>query len=265
MENSKETLDKTFGGSVNSFAFPFNDFGQNTVNFPGARDIVLKVVPTVYEFAFYQHWPANGDSFNYPDPSASMIKRIEPHSNWSADDLIATLDAGHAKPLPYSSTHFGKEWVSIWGTVELGDALHLKAQDSGSGASAFLDGSAWWKDYSISTKANWVSGQALGLIARNYNDTDYLVCSFAVDGVTIEKHQGPDVAIIATHPLALTPGTHNLSMTVKDSTATCSVEGTEVVRGSFSGLPRGGVGVEVWSDSHGVAESSYDSIDVQQL
>ena len=265
LTNAKKTLEKDFGQPVFTYAYPFNDFGQDTVNFPGATSVVAQVVPTIYTFSFYQHWPGNGDSFNYPDPNAYMIKRIEPHINWSGSDLIAALDEGRAKPLPYTATHFGNEWVGIWGTTSSGNTLSLTADADTSGATAFLDGSSWWRDYSFTTSVNLIAGESVALLARNQNDADYLACSYSTQSLTIERHTGTNQVDIAHARFSIAPGQVTLGMSAKGNEVQCFANGAQVGSATFSGVPSGGIGVQVWDHNHGVARSEFTAMNVQSL
>ena len=94
--NSKNDLENTFGIKVISFAFPFGDFGQNSINFGSGADY-FEAAKAVYSMAFYQVWPGKGFSFNYPAKDSFLIKRIDVKSNWSADNLLKILDIAKEK------------------------------------------------------------------------------------------------------------------------------------------------------------------------
>ena len=108
---SRKVLEDVTGSTVNSYAYPYNDFGHTTVNFKGSEPLIMKTVPKLYTYAFFQSSPSDGDRFNYSSPSAWMIRRIEPPARWSGQELIAELNRGRAKDLPYESKTFGLEWL----------------------------------------------------------------------------------------------------------------------------------------------------------
>jgi peptidoglycan/xylan/chitin deacetylase (PgdA/CDA1 family) len=119
---SKRELEDTLGRAVISFAYPFGDFGQNPINFPESEVFIADAVHSVYDFAFYQGWPELGDTFNYPDPDAFMIKRINVQPHWSGEHLVKRLDRGRAKKLPYEDD-FAQDngWIKIWGRSDMTD------------------------------------------------------------------------------------------------------------------------------------------------
>lgn len=263
--DAKNILEKSFGLPIDSFAYPFSDFGIESVNFRGSERIILDVVPTIYSFAFYQTWPANGDSFNYPDPQEFKIKRIVPHADWSGDDLLDVLNSARAKELPYESNSFGKEWVSIWGAVERqADALSIAASPQTSGSTAFLNGSGWWTNYSFEASVDWIAGESVSVLARNEDDLNYLSCAFT-DGAVRLIRKSPDGEFPIARSSADTSGARNgmrLGITVHGSSASCLLNGAVVVSGSFAGLRKGGIGVEVWDSTHGTAHSKVNSVSV---
>lgn len=271
LERSKAKLEKAFGNNVIAFAYPLNDFGQETVNFTGAQEILDRVIPSTYEYAFYQTWAGNGDTFNYPvtnnglGTSAYMIKRFEPSASLSGADLIRYLNGVRAKALPYESSSFGAEWRGIWGEREYTtEGLALSAANNTSGASAFLDGASWWTDYHFSATVDWQKGSSVSLVAR-YTTSDYIACAFLESRVTIERHIGATHLKVATQKRVFAGDARNahLGIRVVDEQATCYEDTVPVVSASIDTIaPRGGVGVEVWDPHIGVARSVVKSVSV---
>ena len=272
LQTSKQTLEQDFNISVNAFAYPFNDFGQDSVNFPDSERILDQVVPSIYQFTFYQTWVDNGDTFNYPlinngpGRSAYMEKRIEPLASWSGDDVVAALNAGSAKPLPYASTTFGQEWVGTWGLVNAsGNALTLSAKPSTSGASVFLNGSGWWTDYMESATVDMQKG-AISLVARNQDDAHYVSCTFDQGGVVIEQHDNAEHTTLGSGDASVGPGTVTIGMAVYGNRATCYAAGAPIVSASIgAGLRQGGVGFEIWNAQLGTARSVVEQFSVRAL
>jgi peptidoglycan/xylan/chitin deacetylase (PgdA/CDA1 family) len=269
--SSKEALESTFGITVNSFAYPFNDFGQNTVNFPGSEAILDGIVPSVYQFAFYQTWPTNGDTFNYPGinnglgSSGYMIKRIEPKATWSGTDLLSILNTGYAKPLPYESSSFGTEWVDTWGAATGGTSLSLAASPTTSGASAFLNGSGWWTNYLIRATATLHTG-TVSLLARNQSDSRYVACTFDQNGASIQVHSGSTPILLASSHAAPGTGAVTLGMAVFGTMVVCYENGNAVVSAEAPNAPsQGGIGFEVWDRALGSASASVQHVSVKTL
>lgn len=262
---SKHSLEKHFGIAITSFAFPFNDFGQMSVNFPGAQDVVRDVVKDAYTFSYYQTWPGNGDSYNYPDPSTFMIRRIEPRSDWSAEHLMQVLADGRAKELPYAVTDFGSDLVASWGLVHTGDTLELEALPDTSGASAFLNGSGWWRDYEARAQVQWQDGDAIAILARSEDGIRYVGCVYSKDGVTIEERSGASQKSIARHLVPLPKGNLSIGIGVRANEVYCLL-GEDIVASAQTHAPaRGGIGAHVWSEIPGLARGSFTSVDVRAL
>ena len=265
---AKDTLERDFGRPVTGYAYPFNDFGQESVNFPGATALIDEVVRGLYDYAFYQTWAGNGDSFNYPDPDTHLVKRIEPPASWSGSDLLAALDGGRAKPLPYySASPFGADWQTNWGSVAAGTSLRLAAASSTSGAAAFLDGTEGWGDYTVSASVDIARG-TVSLIGRHtVRDAPYPVCAFSGDTIYLEEHVGrAQTTLVKSHyaPPPL-PARYQVTMSVKGREVSCSAYGV-TVRATVSSMPlRGGVGVSIWHPQTGQAGASLTSLSVNAL
>ncbi len=272
MRASKETLESDFGGTVIAFAYPFNDYGQGTVNFPGSVATLDRIIPSIYAYTFYQTWSQNGDTFNYPlanngpGTSAYMKKRIEPQASWSGQDLLSILDAASAKPLPYASASFGPEWVGTWGlAANTPEGLALAAKTQTSGAAAFLNGSGWWTNYYVDAIVNWQSGSNVSLLARNMNDVAYVACAFSATSVSIEQHfEGGQREIAAAHASLAVPSLRvDLGMAVSGSNVTCYENGKAVVGGSAPDMgTQGGIGIEIWDKTDGVARATVKKVSV---
>jgi peptidoglycan/xylan/chitin deacetylase (PgdA/CDA1 family) len=261
LADSKNTLESDFGISVTGFAYPFNDFGEDTVNFPDSESILGGVVPRIYDFAFYQTWPGNGDTFNYPDPDAYLIKRIEPLSSWSGDKLLSVLGGGAAKSLPYASAGFGDDWETNWGTMTPGATLALAADKDSTGAAAFLDGTQSWTDYRVSAQVTGNNG-TVSLAARYAGSAaPYLVCAFSNDTIYLERHSGEAQSTIAKARYAPPAnGDLSVSMSVDGKAASCGAYGV-TVSGSAGGIRAGGIGVLTWDPEPGTARTTVTSMD----
>ncbi len=274
LQTAKDTIEQKLNVPVIAFAYPFNDFGQDSVNFPGSQRILDSVVPSIYRYAFYQTWPGNGDAFNYPgvnDGPGSrpyMIKRIEPGNSWTGADLLAVLNNGAAKSLPYNSSALGNEWGGTWGDVQhMNGSLHLSASAETTGSSAFLDGSGWWKDYRFDALVSWKTGESVSLLARA-NAGSYLACAFSDNRVSLERHFGAQQVTIATVARTFSGSytASRFSMSVAGMQASCAENGTPVVSGTIgSVLPSGGVGVEIWAARNGEAAASFSNVSVQGI
>ncbi len=270
LTEAKTTLEDDFNIPIIAYAFPFNDFGQDTVNFPGAEDVVSAVVPGIYSLAFYQTSLTNGETYNYPDPSAYMIKRIEPDPTWGGAQLLSILDEGRVKDLPFNDANFSGEWNGDWGTIVSRGSLVLTASTNTSGAAAFLLGSRPWTDYIYTAVASWNAGSEFSLIARRHDSGNYFACTFSAARVVLEEHLQGNVRTVAFTPNVPLPApdvSTPISISVQGNTAGCMVNGVEVVHGvaMSPALRSGGIGVQVWNGELGVAGATIHKVTVAPL
>ena len=268
LQNSKALLEQAFESPVIAYAYPFNDFGQDTVNFPGSAGIIDGIVPQIYTYAFYQSWPGNGDTFNYPlanngpGTRAYMEKRIEPLPSWSGSELVAALAAGSAKSLPYKPSDFGDEWVRAWGQALHGASLSLSASPKTSGANAFLNGSNWWSDYYVAAEMTVQSGTETSLFVRNVDDSHYFGCAFSKTQVMAQEQRGGDNIELARASARLGEGPAEVGAAVAGQRITCYLRGQSVVSAVAGMPPTGGIGVGVWRREPGTAHGTLTSITV---
>ena len=274
LTTSKQILENDFNSSVIAYAYPFNDFGEDTVNFPGSEAIVDSVVPSIYSYAFYQTWDQNGDTFNYPetgngpDSETYMVKRIEPDASWSGQDLITALDEGRAKDIPYTSSSFADDWVTTWGSVARGQALTLTAASTTSGASTFLNGSNGWTNYLFTVQFTRTPGTSLSLLARNTNDRDYVRCAFSDGSVDIETNLNDEERVVAHasgYDFEELQG--SVGVGIYGSQVVCYVGATPIVSAYVAGgvLSKGGIGISIWNKNIAAARATVSHVSVSSF
>lgn len=267
---AKSLLEKDFGKPVIAFAYPFNDYGQDSVNFPGSVDILAGIVPNIYEFAFYQVEPKREDPFNYPDQTDYKIKRIEPLASWTGQDLVKLLDSSETKYLPYEKSDFASDWNSNWGKVDpTANGLRLEATENTTGAAALLNGSEEWRNYSIDATVDWKNGSNISLISRYQSDSKtFLSCAFSKDHIVLEGHiNGVQTTISSeTYQFLEKDGAGLLSMSVKGRTASCSASGTilrAVTPEAFD--HSGAAGIQIWDPAFNMAQADLTNVSIKPL
>jgi peptidoglycan/xylan/chitin deacetylase (PgdA/CDA1 family) len=267
LATSKKLIEEDFNVPVTGFAYPFNDFGQESINFPESVAQLRELVPAHYPYVYYQTWAGNGDSFNHPDPDQRFIKRIEPSEIWSSEKLLAVLEGGRTKPLPYVAASFGDDWTSNWGKIGGGDALSLAAASSTTGASAFLDGTMSWSDYTLRALARIENGTVSLIARRTESDEPYAVCAFSGDSIYLERHIGQVQETLARQRYAPPPepAMRQVSMSVTGDTARCSAYGVTVASQVPSVPSEGGVGVSMWDPSAGDAQAELVQLAAEPL
>lgn len=268
---SKETLQNKFGIRVTAFAFPFNDYGQESLNFGSdALSDISNAVKKNYSYAFYQTDPDRNDPFNYPSANAFMIKRIEPVASWSGADLTAMLQGSGPRVLPYQSGVFGYDWSSNWGTVTRNkNTLLLRANKDTTGAAALLNGSRTWQDYDITVAANWSAGSHLSLIARYRSDSEtFLSCAFSTSTISLVAHSdGKQETIEATpYPYPTTTIAFQGTMSVDGNHASCSAYGKKVESAlKLTYVHTGSTGIQIWNQVPNVASLDVKSVTAHGL
>ena len=270
---SKTVLENTFGRPIIAYAYPFNDFGEDTVNFPDAQKILDAMMPSIYTYAFYQTWTGNGDTFNYPQTNNGpgsvpyMIKRIEPDATWSGTYTVHVLEEGSAKGLPYGASSFTSEWAGSWGTVTAGTKLMLSATPKTSGAAAYLNGSGVWRNYIFSATVHWERGSSISLLARYTDNQNYRACTFSRTIVSIEDHTGAVQTVRAQQRIALNDSREELHIAIKvqGQRLTCYINGEAHLSALVQSAPMGGIGVEIWDENLGYAQSEVMNVSVEEI
>jgi hypothetical protein len=252
LETSKTELETALGKPVISFAYPFGDFGQSTVNFPGVEPIVTQAARTVYDLTFYQGWPGRGVSFQYPEANAFMVRRINVEPSWSGDDLVKVLERGRAKRLPYADDfREDRGWVKTWGSRAMTDnTLVLSSHATTTGASVFLDGTAHWRHYRFEASIDWLQGQSLSLLTRFHDRENFAACTFSDSGIRIEEWVHGEQHLVATTTLEgpIAKGTFRPAVSVVGQTITCGIDDAVILsaEGLNPLLQKGGIGFTAW-------------------
>ncbi len=250
--DAKKEMDDTFTINSLSYALPFGDFGQTSVNFPESRPIILDTVHSLYEMTMYQMWPSGGSTFNYPDPKTYMIKRIDVRPQWTGADLLNFLESQRARALPYSLTHFDTTtgWTENWGKLSFQDGtMMLGGSDTTGGGVAFLSGSFGWYDYMATATVNMHQGSEVAILGRFQDNDDFVGCNFGRALLHIDQKILGSSRVIKGLPYSGLPdGDFNIGIRVQNRNVQCFLNGKEIATTDFLDptLSRGGVGIKVW-------------------
>ena len=262
--DSKKDIENSLGPAI-GFAFPFNDYGQETVNYGDAKNIISELVPAAYQMAFYQTTAADGDTFNYPASEQYMLKRIEPALDWSGEKLIQVLEESRAKNLSYEQTgKFGDEWIRTWGTIVKDSKLSLSASKDSTGAAAFLNGSGWWDDYTFTTKITLRSGSDVSVMARYQDSKNFFMCTLSGARVVAEERINGASRMVSEGKLASPPkGEMELGVSVRGTSGDCLVNGQQISGGVITNQKiknSGGIGMQVWDIRTAYADMSVSRV-----
>lgn len=248
--DSKRVLQDAFVQEIEAFSYPFGDYGQQSKNHSEAVSTISRLTSHHYRFAFRQVWPKDGEySFNDAGADPHRLKRIETPTDWSGAQLVAFLEAAREKALPFQDDFKeGAGWQETWGIARPADGgLALASTATSTGAAAFLEGTAAWKDYGYSVRFDLLKGSHVSLMARYEDARTYLTCTFGEGHVQIERvvdGNAEKLAKVETGTALPAVGA-SVGMRVRGASVECLVDTNPVV--SATGTEgTGGVGVRIW-------------------
>jgi hypothetical protein len=267
----KVFIKEEFGNEVSSFAYPFGDYGQGEINNPEAENTISDYVSTIYSMAFYQVWEGHDYTFNYSDNDHFFEKRINVKPNWTDEDLLAVLEKGQHKELPYAD-NFQNDmgWLKNWGKFEIKDNNLILSTSSSTGALIFLDGTYLWENYISSATVNIQKGQTISLLALYHDADNYLSCNFNEEGITInERIDGED-----NNVLTLNEDINNLKnqdiqigISVSNNRVRCLMNNSEIIGASYLDFKskQGGIGFKIWDSQPENGELVIKDLNIEKL
>lgn len=251
---AKTDMQQQLGSSGIAFAFPFNEFGGASLNYPGAEVALMANVKSVYPIAFYQIWPNKGNSQNYPQDPSYLMKRILIDSNIDNTKLLHTLEISSAKSLPYGSTmtRSDGEWLSTWGQTDWSSqGLTISASRDGDGAAIFLDGGGAWQNYLASAHLKLLQGQWARILGRFHDDKNYTSCTYSGNSVLMEETVNGETHILQEVDMPVPVGDFRAELGVNANNMECKLNGETVTYsdGLSSDLSFGGIGFSSYEPS----------------
>ncbi|HET8575067.1 MAG TPA: polysaccharide deacetylase family protein [Candidatus Paceibacterota bacterium] len=265
LESAKNSLEKAFGIQIIGFAFPFNDFGQATKNFPGSGNIILPVASSIYPLLFYQAWTETGYSQNYSYEQSPLVKRIEVPPNTSGTELLEKIEQGETKNLPFSdSFNQNRGWLEMWGSATIKNKQLVISSSDTDSASVFLDGTGYWTNYDFSASTNWIAGKDLEMEAHLKNNQNFLSCLFQAGGGVYAKETKNNTSEILKDvfpPEGVPHGNHTFGIAVDGNKVSCFIDGDAIVSGESDGtLAEGGIGIKTWDPETGGAHVNIEQV-----
>jgi hypothetical protein len=254
LKGVKQDLEKELNIKASSFAYPFGDFGDESINYPESKSVILDSVRTLYKNSFYQVSFKKDFSYNFTGIDNFLYRRISVKPNWSSENLLQILSAGKEKSFPFYddfTTYTG--WTKTIGRAEIvPEGLTLKSGDGTTG-SIFLDGTRNWKDYAFSSNVDLTSGSNVSLLARYRDDSNYLSCNFSANYVRVEEKIGDKTRLLAEVKRVMNVPFENLRLGVKTmgNSVGCLVGDKVVIESGDVNqeLNSGGIGLRVWGAS----------------
>jgi peptidoglycan/xylan/chitin deacetylase (PgdA/CDA1 family) len=274
LRKAKSDLESHLEGTeVDAFAFPFGDFGQESVNMDKktVEGIIGECVSAFYPIAFEvgdKGWDFN----NYEDSDFHFLQRLMVTSDMSADELLRVLDGTQPRALPFMRSQFSAGDLCglccDWGEMSAANgALALQATPDGTGALALLYGGHYWRDYAVEAEISLDAGDNAYLIGRYKNNSNYVVCKVDGKSVALMEKVGDEDRILGSADYAKQPGHYTVRLSFAGDTVSCEVDGAvafgpAAIDPSLSG---GGVGFEVWDPRVGLASGAVWKLSVTQV
>ena len=290
LTNSKNDLEEIFETMVISFAYPFGDFGQNSLNFPEAKYVILDTIKSIYPMSFYQAWNSNNPKTNFPqlDVEHLFIKRINVEPQWDAEnlltilesstegqenpyDLLTVLENSKEKIMPYMDNFIkNKGWKKTWGVVDFRDeSMIIGAHSSTTGSMVFLDGTYLWQNYIFKADVHFKKGQTYSIVAGYKDDSNYVFCSFTSSSVRLEQMiEGErDVLNEFKGKFDLSEKEKRIGIGFSGKDASCYLDDKRVVDTSDvdEKLNKGGIGFKTWDPQVNNSEMIIREVSVEEI
>lgn len=269
LTRAREELERTYGVTIDTYAFPLgNEVGVDGVsNFPGGTEITAEEASKLYSVGFLQ---ANGQqfTFNYPEFRTFEAMRIHVDHDWDGDRLLSIMENGLPKDLPFEDDfETPKGWLLSWGTMEAGrNNLLLSASDDRTSASAILDGSRLWTDYSFDASMNWTGGSVF-LLADAQDSKTYDACAFSEGEVSIQRTEdGVTTTLAKRQDARITRGTGvTAGIRVHGAVIECTWGFENVLETYDRSAEKGGIGIQTWDETPGAATLQVSSVLVRPI
>ena len=252
---ARHELELEYGVPINTFAFPLgNETGiEGAANFPEGAPITERTAGNFYDVGFLQT-NNQGYTFNFPQ-NGFIARRIHVDHDWDGERLLREMESGLAKNLPYNDDFSeNKGWIPAWGALDLGrNNLTLQANNDASSASTFLDGSAFWNNYSFDASLNWSNGSVF-LLADVKDSKTYDSCAFSDGKIRLQSTRNGETQVLAeVEDDSITYSADaRMSIRVHDAVIECLWNYKSLVE-AYDRTRTGGIGLQVWNPELGTA------------
>jgi hypothetical protein len=253
MAIAKTDMEKTFNTKAVSFAFPFGDYGDGSKDYPEAEKVVLDVASSLYPIGFYQTSAGNHDICNYPGEYQFLTRRVSVRPYWTGDNLLAILQAGEDKNLPFTDNFSNYEgWIRRFGETEIkNNSLALKSFN-GEGSSIFLAGSKLWDSYVENVDVSLNKGNAVFLV-KYKDDSNYASVVVTDSSARIEQKLHGKTQVLDETKYERRPSVFNsvfdMKLMVSRGRIAAFIDGVKLIESANTNtlLDKGSIGFEFWS------------------
>ena len=266
--SAKKEIEEKLNVDIYGFAYPFGDFGQDSLNHPNATQMIEDEVKKIYEFTFYQVGAGRGDIFNYPNKNEYKIKRIEIRYDWTPENLIAILESGRNKELPfYDNFSEYKGWIKVYGESTLTEESLVVSADRGkNSATVFLDGAKEWSNYLYHINAEQIKGDYLSLLAYYQDEENYIECNYQKNKtrINIMKNGKKTEIMSSENKRAFVDKKRDVAIKIVDGSIECYIGEVLVLRSESRSVrkSKGGIGIKIWDKKQDNAEIRVHEVNV---
>ena len=267
-QESKSDLEKNLDINIISFAYPFGDYGQNSLNYSNATKVVLKTIAPIYPMTFYQTW---GEYTQNSPNNKILVKRIEVDKDWDAQKLLEVINSGREKDITYTD-NFEQDsgWITRWGETLIDDnKLQIKSTESSSGALVFLDGAQHWAGYQFNAEVHTIKGEAIILVANYEDELNYDSCVFSTKYVKIEQTVKGTKKTLAQRKgdSTFVGTTRQLGISTKNNQLSCYIDSTLIVKSKPVDTVKnsGGIGFKIWDPTLNNSEIEIKNVSVEPV
>lgn len=254
-----------------AFAFPYGDFGQFDERAILTRRLNMDLAAKYYDLAFIH----GNAALNTAHSDPLRLNRLLVDPDWSAEDLLARLEAAWPKRLGIEGGEALDNrlaWQVDWGGFDLNpDKLRMYAPDGVTGAKAWLNGTDLYDDIHANFNLGIEEGQ-VGLFFRASKDGEsYLYLGLGDEGEVWlrQKQTGLDPVTLGTSRYLAEPdGGIQLEVFLRGNHVYVSTGGEplfeEIVLTRGEPGP-GMVGLSVWDPRDGAASFHLDDFTIDPV
>jgi peptidoglycan/xylan/chitin deacetylase (PgdA/CDA1 family) len=256
--SSKKALENDYGVPIRSFAFPLgNETGvAGSNNYPEGSGITERIARGIYDFGFLQ---TDDQEFTAAIPRGTAAATVDPFRvyrihvdyDWDGARVLSILENGFPKQLPYEDDFTENNgWIPAWGSYEIGrNNFVLRGDESGSGASTFLDGTSLWDNFSFDASINWHRG-TMFILADVVDSGTYRSCAFSPGRVRLlltVHGQVTELADIRDPRIAYGDNVR-MGARVHGDVFECTWNFQSIAENYHRDF-RGGIGLQMWDDA----------------
>ena len=190
---SSSILQNAAGQPPLLYLYPFGDAGRSPSDDPLAEAANRDAVTRYFSLAFAGAVRA----FNGPGSDPWSLSRLRVPGNWSAERLLAELDAGRPRLTPQETLGQPHNWVFERQAELRNDALRLP-----NNAAAWLRGTEAWSDVEIAATLQADAHGAASLYARRVSPRSWLRITVDANGLRVQERLDDGLFTLFSHPAA---------------------------------------------------------------